>query len=66
MNEELKNFMNELWGAEGKLVNTPLGQGKIEEVRTMGGVDFSVRVKIPDTDGSTLFSGLKLFEFKSQ
>ena len=36
MNEELKNFMNELWGAEGKLVNTPLGQGKIEEVRTIG------------------------------
>ena len=65
MNEELKNFMNGLWGAEGKLVDTPLGRGEIEEVRTMAGVDFSVRVKIPNIDGSTLFSGLTLFEFNA-
>ena len=65
MNKELKNFMEELWGAEGEFVDTPLGRGEIEEVRTMAGTDFSVRVKIPNIDGSTLFSGLTLFEFNA-
>ena len=65
MNNELKIFMNELWGAEGEFVDTPLGRGEIEEVRTMAGTDFLVRVKIPNIDGSTLFSGLTLFEFNA-
>ena len=65
MKNELKIFMNELWGAEGEFVDTPLGRGEIEEVRTMAGTDFSVRVKIPNIDGSTLFSGLTLFEFNA-
>ena len=60
-----KEFMETLWDSNGETINTPLGVGVIEEVRTMAGVDFSVRVKIPNIDGSTLFSGLTLFEFNA-
>ena len=60
---ELKTFMNDLWGAEGDFIDTPLGRGRIENVRTKAGIDLEVMVKIPDIDGFTLFSGLKLFEF---
>ena len=56
-----KEFMETLWDSNGETINTPLGVGVIEEVRTMAGNDFSVRVKIPNIDGSTLFSGLSLF-----
>jgi len=62
-NNELKTFMNDLWGAEGDFVDTPLGRGRIENVRTKAGIDLEVMVKIPNIDGFTLFSGLKLFEF---
>ena len=62
-NNELKTFMNDLWGAEGDFVDTPLGRGRIENVRTKAGIDLDVMVKIPNIDGFTLFSGLKLFEF---
>ena len=62
-NNEIKTFMNDLWGAEGDFVDTPLGRGRIENVRTKVGIDLEVMVKIPDIDGFTLFSGLKLFEF---
>ena len=61
--EELKTFMNDLWGAEGDFVDTPLGRGRIENVRTKVGIDLEVMVKIPNIDGFTLFSGLELFEF---
>ena len=61
-----KEFMETLWDSNGENINTPLGVGVIEEVRTMAGTDFSVRVKIPNIDGSTLFSGLSLFEFNSE
>ena len=61
-----KEFMESLWDSNGDTINTPLGVGVIEEVRTMAGTDFSVRVKIPNIDGSTLFSGLSLFEFNSE
>ena len=61
-----KEFMETLWDSNGDTINTPLGVGVIEEVRTMAGNDFSVRVKIPNIDGSTLFSGLSLFEFNSE
>ena len=61
--EELKTFMNDLWGAEGDFVDTPLGRGRIENVRTKAGIDLEVMVKIPNIDGFTLFSGLELFEF---
>ena len=27
--EELKTFMNDLWGAEGDFIDTPLGRGRI-------------------------------------
>jgi len=60
---ELKTFMNDLWGAEGDFIDTPLGRGRIENVRTKAGIDLEVMVKIPNIDGFTLFSGLKLFEF---
>ena len=60
-----KEFMETLWDSNGDTINTPLGVGVIEEVRTMAGTDFSVRVKIPNIDGSTLFSGLTLFEFNA-
>jgi len=60
---ELKTFMEDLWGAEGDFINTPIGRGRIENVRTKAGIDLEVMVKIPNIDGFTLFSGLKLFEF---
>ena len=60
---ELKTFMNDLWGAEGDFIDTPLGRGRIENVRTKAGIDLEVMVKIPDIDGFTLFSGIELFEF---
>ena len=62
-NNEIKTFMNALGGAEGDFVDTPLGRGRIENVRTKAGIDLEVMVKIPNIDGFTLFSGLKLFEF---
>jgi|TARA_R110002096_G_scaffold426179_1_gene635631 hypothetical protein len=62
-NNEIKTFMNDLWGAEGDFVDTPLGRGRIENVRTKAGIDLEVMVKIPNIDGFTLFSGLELFEF---
>jgi hypothetical protein len=43
--------------------DTPLGRGRIENVRTKVGIDLEVMVKIPNIDGFTLFSGLELFEF---
>ena len=62
--EELKTFMNDLWGAEGDFIDTPLGRGRIENVRTKAGIDLEVMVKIPDMDGFTLFSGMELFEME--
>ena len=60
---ELKTFMEDLWGAEGNFIDTPLGRGRIENVRTTAGIDLEVMVKIPNIDGFTLFSGIELFEF---
>ena len=62
--EELKTFMNDLWGAEGDFIDTPLGRGRIENVRTKTGIDLEVMVKIPNIDGFTLFSGMELFEME--
>ena len=61
---ELKTFMEDLWGAEGDFINTPIGRGHIENVRTKAGIDLEVIVKIPDMDGFTLFSGMELFEME--
>ena len=58
---ELKTFMEDLWGAEGKFIDTPLGRGVIENVRTMRGIDLAVMVKIPNIDGFTIFRGTELF-----
>ena len=60
---ELKTFMEDVWGAEGDFIDTPLGRGRIENVRTKAGIDLEVMVKIPNIDGFTLFSGIELFEF---
>ena len=60
--EELKTFMEDLWGAEGDFIDTPLGRGRIENVRTKAGIDLEVMVKIPNIDGFTLFDGIELFE----
>ena len=62
--EELKTFMNNLWGAEGDFIDTPLGRGRIENVRTKAGIDLQVMVKIPEMDGFTLFNGMELFEME--
>lgn len=62
--EELKAFMNNLWGAEGEMIDTPLGRGRIENVRTKAGIDLSVMVKIPGIDGFTLFNGMELFDLE--
>jgi hypothetical protein len=61
---ELKTFMEDLWGAEGDFINTPIGRGRIENVRTKAGIDLEVMVRIPDMDGFTLFSGMELFEME--
>jgi len=61
---ELKTFMEDLWGAEGDFINTPIGRGRIENVRTKAGIDLEVMFKIPDMDGFTLFSGMELFEME--
>ena len=60
---ELKTFMEDVWGAKGNSIDTPLGRGRIESVRTTAGIDLAVMVKIPNIDGFTLFSGIELFEF---
>ena len=59
-----KEFMEDLWGAEGDFINTPLGRGRIENVRTKAGIDLQVMVKIPEMDGFTLFNGMELFEME--
>ena len=61
-----KQFMEDLWSAEGKMIDTPLGVGTISNVRTKAGIDLEVMVKIRGIDGFTLFSGLKLFANKSK
>ena len=61
---ELKTFMEALWGAEGDFIDTPLGRGRIENVRTKAGIDLEVMVKIPEMDGFTLFNGMTLFEME--
>jgi hypothetical protein len=35
---EMKSFMSDLWGAEGNFIDTPLGRGRIESVRTKAGL----------------------------
>ena len=60
-----KQFMEDLWSAEGKMIDTPLGVGTISNVRTKAGIDLEVMVKIRGIDGFTLVSGLKLFANKS-
>jgi len=62
--EELKTFMNDLWGAEGDFIDTPLGRGRIENVRTKAGIDLEVMVRIANTGGIALFNGLELFEME--
>ena len=61
----LNTFMNDLWGAEGDFIDTPLGRGRIENVRTKAGIDLEVMVKIPGIDGFTLFNGMELFEMEN-
>ena len=36
---EIKAFMESLWGAEGNFIDTPLGRGRIENVRCKFGID---------------------------
>ena len=62
---ELKTFMNNLWGAEGTMIDTPLGRGWIANVRTKAGIDLEVMVAIPDIDGFTLFNGKELFDMEA-
>ena len=57
---EMKTFMEDLWGAEGDFIDTPLGRGSIESVRTKAGIDLEVMVAINDVDGFTLFNGTVL------
>ena len=57
---EMKSFMEDLWGAEGDFIDTPLGRGRIENVRTKAGIDLAVMVAINDVDGFTLFNGTAL------
>ena len=64
-NNEIKTFMNDLWGAEGDFIDTPLGRGRIENVRTKAGIDLEVMVAIPDIDGFTLFNGMELFDMEA-
>ena len=61
---ELKTFMEDLWGAKGDFINTPLGRGRIENVRTKSGIDLEVMVRIANTGGIALFDGMTLFEME--
>ena len=61
---ELKTFMEDLWGAEGDFINTPIGRGRIENVRTKAGIDLEVMVRIANTGGIALFDGMTLFEME--
>ena len=69
--EDMHDFMKELWGAEGDFIDTPLGRGRIENVRCkfsgagpLHCLDLEVMVKIPDLDGFTLFNGMELFDME--
>ena len=69
-NNEIKTFMNDLWGAEGDFIDTPLGRGRIENVRTKAGIDLEVRVDFGGRDvgtrsGMRVFSGLELFSLEA-
>ena len=57
---EMKTFMSDLWGAEGNFIDTPLGRGRIESVRTKAGIDLEVMVAIFDPDGFAFFNGTEL------
>ena len=57
---EMKSFLEDLWGAEGDFIDTTLGRGRIESVRTKAGTDLAVIVAINDVDGFTLFNGTEL------
>jgi len=65
---EMKSFLNDLWGAEGNFIDTPIGRGRIESVRTKAGIDLEVMVSVEealimnyrDVDGFALFSGTEL------
>ncbi len=58
---EMKAFMESLWGAEGNFIDTPLGRGRIENVRCKFGIDLGVTVNIPEL-GVKLFNGMELFD----
>ena len=63
-----KEFMEDVWGAEGDFIDTPLGRGRIENVRTTAGIDLEVRVDFGGRDvgtrsGMRVFSGIELSEF---
>ena len=65
---ELKTFMENVWGAEGDFIDTPLGRGRIESVRTTAGIDLELRVDFGGRDvgtrsGMRVFSGIELSEF---
>ena len=67
---ELKTFMENVWGAEGDFIDTPMGRGRIENVRTTAGIDLEVRVDFGGRDvgtrsGMRVFSGIDLSEFHS-
>lgn len=67
---ELKTFMNDLWGAEGDFIDTPLGRGRIDNVRCKFGIDLEVRVDFGGVDvgtnsGMRLFSALELFDMEA-
>ena len=65
MTPELKTFMNDLWDAEGTMIDTPLGRGWSANVRTKAGIDLEVMVAIPDIDWFTLFNGMELFDMEA-
>ena len=67
---ELKTFMEDLWGAEGDFIDTPLGRGRIDNVRCKFGIDLEVRVDFGGVDvgtssGMRLFSALELFDMEA-
>ena len=67
---ELKTFMENVWGAEGDFIDTPMGRGRIENVRTTAGIDLEVRVDFGGRDvgtrsGMRVFGALDLFEMET-
>ena len=57
-----KEFMEDLWGAEGKRITTKNWSGTIENVRCKFGIDLEALITDNNSGNGGFFSGIELFE----